>query len=184
LIQNRFPARSSLPDFGSKAWPNRPSPEVDALNQSPLCKSGAHTRKRDMWERSTDAGYPTGWNPYRNLLQYIVSQLLRKVSTSFYVFSSHKSACRRATDHDIGYCCHRGRAYILPGFLLRSTRRHRFPMRDSWCKAADTKNVKGILPKSAALQFDRKFLRRVAEELRLASGTNGQRVGEAVEKRI
>jgi hypothetical protein len=44
-IQNRFPARSPLPDFGSKAWPNRPSPKVDALNQSPLCKSGAHTRK-------------------------------------------------------------------------------------------------------------------------------------------
>jgi hypothetical protein len=46
----------------------------------------------------------------------------------------------------------------FPGFLMRSTRRHRFPMRDSWCKAADTKNVKGILPKSAALQFDREVL--------------------------
>lgn len=47
---------------------------------------------------------------------------------------------------------------FFPGFLMRSTRRHRFPMRDSWCKAADTKNVKGIFPKSAALQFDREVL--------------------------
>jgi hypothetical protein len=69
-----------------------------------------------MWERSMDAGYPTRQNPYGNLLQYIVSQLLRKVSTSFYVFSSHKIPYRRATDHDIGYCCYRGRAYILSRF--------------------------------------------------------------------
>jgi hypothetical protein len=45
------------------------------------------------------------------------------------------------------------------GFHMRSTRRHRFPMRDSWCKAADTKNVKGILRKCAALQFDRETLK-------------------------
>ena len=111
-----------------------------------------------MWERSMDAGYPTGWNPYRNLLQSIVSQLLRKVSTSFYVFSSHKSACRCATDTISGIVAIGDVPISFPGFLVRSTRRHRFPMRDSWCKAADTKNVKGILPKSAALQFDREVL--------------------------